>query len=45
MPSSSSPPEFNGVIQNVTAAVGREAVLICTVTELGQYKVKFKFKL
>lgn len=39
-PSPSAPiPEFSGPIQNITAAVGREAVLTCTVTELGQYKV------
>lgn len=32
-------PDFSGPIQNVTAAVGREAVLICTVNDLGHYKV------
>ncbi|XP_022913132.1 lachesin-like [Onthophagus taurus] len=32
-------PDFNEPIRNVTAAVGREAVLSCTVNDLGQYKV------
>lgn len=32
-------PDFTGPIQNVTVAVGREAVLTCSVTELGHYKV------
>lgn len=41
LPLPSAPtPEFSGPIENVTAAVGREAVLTCTVTELGHYKVR-----
>jgi hypothetical protein len=32
-------PDFNEPIKNVTVPVGREAVLSCLVTELGQYKV------
>lgn len=40
-PSSSieADPDFVGPIQNVTVAVGREAVLSCTVTDLGTYRV------
>lgn len=33
-------PCFVGPIQNVTVAVGREAVLTCVVDDLGQYKVR-----
>lgn len=33
-------PHFTGNIRNVTVAIGREAILSCTVTELGHYKVK-----
>lgn len=36
-----SDPDFTGPIQNITAAVGRLAVLSCTVTDLGPYKVRF----
>lgn len=32
-------PDFMGPIQNVTVAIGREAILSCSVTELGHYKV------
>lgn len=32
-------PEFQGTIQNVTYPAGREAVLTCTVKNLGKYKV------
>ena len=32
-------PEFQGSIQNVTYPAGREAVLTCTVKNLGKYKV------
>ncbi|XP_023726821.1 limbic system-associated membrane protein, partial [Cryptotermes secundus] len=32
-------PDFNEPIKNITVPVGREAVLSCLVTELGQYKV------
>lgn len=32
-------PDFAGPIQNVTVALGREAVLTCSVTDLGDYKV------
>lgn len=32
-------PQFTGPIENVTVALGREAVLSCSVTELGNYKV------
>lgn len=35
-------PEFSGPINNVTVALGREAILVCPVTELWQYKVKVK---
>lgn len=33
-------PNFNKPIQNVTIAVGREAILSCSVTNLGNYKVR-----
>ncbi|XP_056640219.1 lachesin-like [Diorhabda sublineata] len=36
---STGTPQFIGPIQNVTVALGREAVLSCTVTDLGNYKV------
>ncbi|CAH1992558.1 unnamed protein product [Acanthoscelides obtectus] len=32
-------PQFSSPIENITVALGREAVLSCTVTELGNYKV------
>lgn len=32
-------PKFSEPITNVTAAVGREAILACKVEDLGQYKV------
>lgn len=32
-------PKFSEPIANVTAAVGREAILACKVEDLGQYKV------
>lgn len=32
-------PEFEGTIQNVTYPAGREAVLTCSVSNLGRYKV------
>ena len=32
-------PEFQGSISNVTYPAGREAVLTCTVNNLGKYKV------
>lgn len=38
-PYTDADPDFTGPIQNVTVAVGREAVLSCSVTDLGQYKV------
>ncbi|GFG28147.1 hypothetical protein Cfor_08241, partial [Coptotermes formosanus] len=31
-------PDFKEPIKNVTVAVGREAILSCSVTELGHYK-------
>lgn len=31
-------PKFVGPISNVTAAIGREAILTCTVHNLGSYK-------
>ncbi|XP_026482520.1 lachesin [Ctenocephalides felis] len=34
-----SEPEFTSPINNVTVALGREAVLTCTVSNLGNYKV------
>lgn len=33
-------PEFHGSISNVTYPAGREAVLTCTVKNLGKYKVR-----
>lgn len=32
-------PEFIGSISNVTVPVGRDAVLVCSVKNLGKYKV------
>lgn len=32
-------PEFSAPIKNITVPVGREAVLTCSVTELGNFKV------
>ncbi|XP_054285920.1 lachesin-like [Macrosteles quadrilineatus] len=32
-------PDFEGPINNVTVALGREAILVCTTTELGNYRV------
>lgn len=32
-------PEFQGSISNVTYPAGREAILTCTVKNLGKYKV------
>lgn len=34
-------PEFEGTITNVTFPAGREAVLTCSVRNLGRYKVRF----
>lgn len=36
-------PEFEGTITNVTFPAGREAVLTCSVRNLGRYKVIFLF--
>lgn len=38
--SSGSAPDFAEPMGNVTVPVGREAVLSCTVSNLGQYKVR-----
>ena len=43
-PTASSPagpllPEFNEPIRNVTVPMGREAVLSCVISNLGEYKV------
>lgn len=35
----STDPKFSAPISNVTAAVGREAILTCQVIDLGSYKV------
>lgn len=35
----STDPKFSSPIANVTAAVGREAILTCQVVDLGSYKV------
>lgn len=35
----STDPKFSAPIANVTAAVGREAILTCQVIDLGSYKV------
>lgn len=35
-------PEFHGSISNVTYPAGREAVLTCTVKNLGKYKVRIR---
>lgn len=32
-------PNFVGPIENVTVALGREAVLTCSVSDIGDYKV------
>ena len=32
-------PDFAGPISNVTVALGREAILTCSVTQLAHYKV------
>ena len=32
-------PEFSAPIKNITVPLGREAVLTCSVTDLGNYKV------
>lgn len=37
----SADPTFSAPIQNVTAPVGREAMLTCVVQDLGSYKVTF----
>ncbi|KAJ1531553.1 hypothetical protein ONE63_000226 [Megalurothrips usitatus] len=34
------PPDFMQPIENVTVAVGREAILSCSVTELGKFTCK-----
>lgn len=34
-------PEFSSPIGNVTVPLGREAVLTCAVTNLGNYRVSF----
>lgn len=34
-----SEPNFVGPIENVTVALGREAVLTCSVSDIGDYKV------
>lgn len=39
----SETPQFAGPIENVTVPLGREAVLSCTVTQLGHYKVGLAF--
>ncbi|XP_074034834.1 lachesin [Leptinotarsa decemlineata] len=36
---STESPQFSGPIRNVTVALGREAVLSCSVSNLGHYKV------
>lgn len=33
-------PDFLGPIENVTVALGREAVLTCSVSDIGDYKVR-----
>lgn len=33
-------PKFSEPITNVTVAVGREAILVCLVEDLGAYKVR-----
>lgn len=38
---SSSLPEFSAPIGNITAVLGRDTRLICTVEHLGQYQVSF----
>lgn len=38
-------PEFKAPIENITVPLGREAVLKCLVTDLGNYKVIFFFRL
>lgn len=43
--SGNSAPDFAEPIGNVTVPVGREAVLSCTVSNLGQYKVRKIFSL
>ena len=35
-------PDFEGIITNVTFPVGREAILVCAVKNLGRFKVKQK---
>jgi len=35
----SDDPDFRHAIKNVTVPMGREAVLACSVTDLGHYKV------
>lgn len=42
MQTTESEPEFEGTIMNVTYPIGREAVLTCSVRNLGRYKVKTK---
>lgn len=36
-------PDFLGPIENVTVALGREAVLTCSVSDLGDYKVSTSY--
>lgn len=36
-----SEPDFLGPIENVTVAIGREAVLTCSVLDLGDFKVNY----
>jgi len=38
-----SSPDFARAIENVTVALGREAILSCSVTDLGNYKVNLHF--
>ncbi|XP_059489055.1 lachesin-like isoform X2 [Neocloeon triangulifer] len=39
LPANNDDPDFRHAIKNVTVPVGREAILACSVTELGHYKV------
>lgn len=37
-------PDFLGPIENVTVPLGREAVLTCSVSDIGDYKVRAKLR-
>jgi len=37
-------PEFLNPMENVTVALGREAILVCSVKNIGEHKVSFKKK-